>query len=198
MITAQTEDGRKVILYEDGRWEYIQEGESDISNSQDYDFRKVNWGDTKEQVRINETAKFSFEEGIDLIYTSHIAEMEVMIIYSFESNKLDSAKVLILEKYGKRDTYLTKFNSLKAVLTKKYGDAIEDQIIWRNNIYKNTPVDHGLALKLGHVGFFANWETNSMGIFLQLDGKGDVHSFHIYYQAKTKGSVSETEIMNDL
>lgn len=132
MKTAQAEDGRKVILYEDGRWEYVQDGESDISNSQEYDFRKVNWGASKEEVRKSETAKFSFEEGNDLIYKSHIAEMEVMIIYYFESNKLNRAIVAILEKYGKSDTYLTKFNSLKAMLTKKYGYAKEDQIIWRN------------------------------------------------------------------
>ena len=115
MITTQLENGRNVILYEDGRWEYIQESDSESLNKQEYDFRQIDWGASKEQVKASETAEFSKEVGCDLFYTANIHGIKATIIYAFKSDRLNKATVKFEEKFTNPDTYLIKFYSLKVL-----------------------------------------------------------------------------------
>ena len=71
---AFTEDGRKVLLRDDGTWEYVKE---------QYDFRKVRWGMTKAQVKEIENSKLVDEKDATLTYRTSVDNMACLAIYSF-------------------------------------------------------------------------------------------------------------------
>ncbi|MBV5340273.1 MAG: hypothetical protein J0665_12070 [Deltaproteobacteria bacterium] len=205
MITAQAEDGRKVILYEDVRWEYVQENDFKSINKQEYDFRRINLGASKKQVKASETEELLTEENTDYLeYRGNVAGMEARIAYHFQLNRLSGATIKLEEgKNVDRNTYLTEFYSLKAALNKKYGKSTEDNMLWRNNHYKNSPADLGLALMSGHVAIHSHWATDAMTIMLLIDGKNNKIDFVIEYIGEVAAYLVDNkdsilQIMQDL
>ena len=66
--TAITDDGRAVLLNEDGTWQYAPQDTNPQSDTIVFDFRKTKWGMTKELVRRAETAKLEQENEIKAKY----------------------------------------------------------------------------------------------------------------------------------
>jgi hypothetical protein len=153
------------------------------------DFRKVNWGMSMELVKRSETAKFYPEEETDqiLIYRTNIASLETFLSYYFVKDSLVKAKYLLDEKHSNKNLHINDFKTLKSKLKEKYGSPDDEDVIWRNDLYKDDSKDWGLAVSLGHLLYYATWETNGASIIVLLDGDNYTIRNQIEYISKKYG-----------
>ena len=107
------------------------------------DFRKMNFGDTKDQLK--ETypdVEFLIDsaEGMDLLYhEGNIAGITTQIGYIFFDNKLMSGSYIFAEKdYLRTDEERVRdYNNVSERLNEKYD--MEDNTQWFNTNYKDEP-----------------------------------------------------------
>jgi len=101
------------------------------------DFRNAKWGSTMSQVKSTESGKLIKETSEYIIYQTKLTDFDVYAIYIFAGNKLVRAKYSLLESHTNKNDYISDYNTLKSLLTKKYGNPTEDENIWKNDLYKN-------------------------------------------------------------
>lgn len=187
---ATTEDGKKVILKDDGTWEYVKEE----SKSEDkYDFRSTNWGMSKTQVKATEKMKLIKEYEDLLSYNGSVGELNCNIIYIFVGNKLVRSKYFFINEHFIKNDYIYDYNILKDMLEKKYGKPIDESQIWKNNLYKDDKENWGLAISIGHLLYYTIWETPSTIITLALDGDNFEINLQIEYSSKKLKTLEEKQ-----
>jgi hypothetical protein len=145
------------------------------------DFRETNWGMSREQVRKIEKAAFSRETERALVYEGKIGGLNCRILYFFAQEKLVRAKYLINEEHANKNDYIGDFNSLKESVIKNYGKPIGDSITWKNERYKSDPKQWGLAISIGDLSYFTNWDTPNTEIIEALFGDNNKISLGIQY-----------------
>jgi predicted RND superfamily exporter protein len=156
--------------------------------SQENDFRKTNWGMTKEEVKSTENNKIidedlgSTEEVI--VYKDQISSFDCFIGYIFVKNKLASAGYYINEEHSNKNVYIDDYEKLKDLLSKKYGNPIRDDVIWRDDLYKEDKSEWGLAISIGDLAYKALWETPTTEIELLLSGDNYNIELGIKYVSK--------------
>lgn len=105
---------------------------SDIAFSNQYDFRKVNWGMSKEEVENSEwwtnpitnksyKQKPKYDLGNEICYYVNIIEMVGNLTYEFVENKLISSRYNFIEEFEDEEQYIINFYKIKEYLVKKYG-----------------------------------------------------------------------------
>lgn len=150
-------------------------------NSQ-YDFRKTNWGMTKVQVQASETAEFvSQDKDRSLTFKGNVNDLDCWIIYVFAYDTLVKARYAIYEEHVNKNEYITDYEKLKEILKKKYGDPAKDRTTWVSNIYKDNSREWGLAISLGQLVYFTEWDTESTQIWLMLHGDNNKIQFSLEY-----------------
>jgi len=186
--TAITEDGKKVLLKDDGTWEYVKE---EPKKEDLYDFRKTNWGMTKAQVKKTEKSKLVNEDENLLVYQGTVSGLDCLIVYIFAEGKLVRAKYIFTKTHSNKNDYISDFNTLKEVLTKKYGKPVKDSHIWKNDLYRDDYQYWGFAVSLGHLVYFADWETSNTNLSLALYGENFEITLAIEYQSKKLKKLEE-------
>ena len=149
-----------------------------------YDFRKTKWGMSKQEVLASETLKPVSEREESLIYMSVVLHKKVLIGYSFIQNKLFRATYLLRERHTNQNDFIEDYDDFKEMLTKKYGRPKKDNIIWRNNLFKNDSSEWGTAIGFGHLVYACEWETNSTKILCLLNGDNFKISLGVGYESK--------------
>ena len=112
-----------------------------FSENRSYDFRKANWGMSKEQVKLLENKKPELEEDDRLVYSVEIDGRDYECIYRFLENKLYRSQHTLKDKYTNKDSYIDEYKRLKELLTKNFGKPKKDSDL--SNIYS----------------FLTTWET---------------------------------------
>jgi len=154
-----------------------------LANSQ-YDFRKTNWGMTKEQVLAAEVADFvSNDVDGTISYNGTVNDLECGIKYFFAHDTLVRARYVIYEEHTNKNDYISDYQKLKQLLTDKYGKPDKDRTTWLSNIYKDNQKDWGLAISLGQLAYFSQWDTETTQIWLMLQGDNDEIQFTIEYSS---------------
>ena len=151
---------------------------------QAHDFRKTDWGMTKEQVKGLETNKLFKETDVLIAYDAEVAGYKCIIYYNFAYDKLISARYLVTEKYKDLNKYVIEYNRIKDGLSDKYGKAIEDEVVWKNDTYRSDFPNWGLAISKDQMLFYSSWQTESTDIFYTLNGEKSVIDFSIEYYSK--------------
>jgi len=193
--TAITEDGERVILKDDGTWELIKEESKPKSET---DFRKASWGMSREQIKaLENNLKITMEKEEYLGYQTQIAGLDCNLIYFFTNNKLVRGRYFFTEPHSNRNDYILDYTTLKKLLEKKYGEASEDEQIWKNDLYKDDYDQWGFAVCVGHLVYYAKWETDITIIYLSLNGENYEISLMIEYQSKQLKSLEEQEWKKD-
>ena len=154
------------------------------SGSEKYDFRKTNWGMSKEQVKATENKKPDLEEDNALAYYVKINGDDYICAYSFLKDKLYNTGYVIAEKHTNRNLYIDDYKKLKETLIKKYGKPLTDRTTWDNDLYKGDRSEWGFAVSLGHLSYGATWETSTTYITLGLNGDNYKISLLIAYDSK--------------
>jgi len=102
-----------------------------------YDFRKTNWGMSKEQVKTTEDKKPDFEDNTILSYEVTIIEKDFECVYLFLEDKLYGSRYLFLGEHTNKNLYIDDYEELKDILTKEYGKPKIDKVIRKNDLFKN-------------------------------------------------------------
>jgi len=188
--TAITSSGNIVILNEDGTWKLLK-NEIDKSIS----FRKSTWGCSKEIVKAQEDKEIIYEDDDAIIYKGSISNLECSIIFIFTSEKLIRGRYYFDENHSNTNSYIDDYQLIKKLLIEKYGNPKEDEQIWKNDLYKDDYTGWGMAISLGHMYYYAKWETDQTEIFIQLYGDNYKIKHVIDYTSKALGAL-EDEISN--
>jgi len=167
---ATTDDGKKILLKSDGTWEYVTSTPTVQTNGDGFDFRKTTWGMSKEKVKQAETAKLEKDNGDLLIYSGVVSSMNVLIVYIFVDNQLVRAKYTFLEEHTNKNDYISDYKSINSALTEKYGNPNSDKEYWNNDLYKDDYDKKGFAVSMGHLKYYASWETAITEITAALTG----------------------------
>lgn len=137
-------------------------------DGQPYDFRKVHWGMSKNQVKKNETAEFIGETDNALLYRESIAGLDSKLVYMFEDEKLRISAYKFENEYSDVEDYINDYAKLKDAYTKKYGEPYTDEVKWTNDSFKDVPSMLGQALIEGHVSYITQWSLPETNIILKL------------------------------
>lgn len=146
--------------------------------------RNANWGWTKESVKKSETLKLISETKNELMYSGTLGNKKFNILYDFTKNKLTQVCYIYSESHVNNNNYISTYDDLKNILIKKYDTTATDQIIWKNNLYKDNEDDWGMACSAGHVTFKATWENSDTYVMLACIGENFKISLGIVYTSK--------------
>ena len=155
-----------------------------LSESEKYDFRKTNWGMSKEQVKAIEDKKPDFDEDTFVEYKVEISGNDFKCVYNFLQDKLYSSKYIFNGTHTNKNDYIYDYENLKEILIKKYGKPKADEVVWKNDLYKNDKQEWGMAISVGHLTYGAIWETPSTEIGLILVGNNYRIMLVIGYDSK--------------
>ncbi len=148
-----------------------QEIKQEISSGNEkYDFRKTNWGMSKEQVKATEDKKPDSEYDTSLVYYVKIGADDYLCGYNFLQDKLYNTGYVFVGEHSNKNEYIRDYKNLKEILTKEYGKPKTDRMAWDNDLFKNDRSQWGLAVSIGHLSYGNIWETSTTYITLRLDG----------------------------
>lgn len=153
-----------------------------ISQAQDYDFRQTRWGMSKLQVKNSENSQPLFDKKGELTYSVKIAGINAFAAYYFVDSILVKSAYVFEQNYSNRNDYIRDYKKVKDILTRKYGDPIMDETVWRNDLYRDDPQDYGFAISIGHLVYRSKWITPNTEIKLVLHGNKYKISFVAIYE----------------
>lgn len=186
-----TETGKKIVLKEDGAWEYAEKA---VPSAGAYDFRKCHWGMSRAQVKNLEKTELLKEAPEGLVYSGRVSNFPCFIAYYFVQDRLVRARYNITSSHEFPGGYLDQFKELQTILEKKYGLALRVEQKWWDELHKDDEASWGRAVALGHVAFWAAWETDTSEISLMLRGEDQQIFLEIEYCSKSLSDLeSEAE-----
>ena len=150
-----------------------------------YDFRKIKWGMSKEEIKKSESIPIKVDASDQtpsfLVYSTTISSLDTDLVYYFTENKCFAAVYVITEKHTNENDYIEDFRNLKKSLIEKYGEPETDKIIWKDDLFKDDYSDYGLAISIGDLYYKAIWKTKPHEIILSLDGDNYDISLNLFY-----------------
>lgn len=196
--TAITTSGKRVQLNEDFTWSYVESTETETK-----DFRKTTWGMTMEEVKAVETATPYGDESDDvLMFLGEISELECVIVYFFTNNLLTGGRYYFTEKHSNDNDYLSDYETMKELLSKKYGKPSTDDEYWKDDLYKDDYSSWGFAVSYGHYVRYAGWESDKTDIEIVISGENFSIRHQIDYMsvelADMKEEAYEKEALDEL
>lgn len=177
-LTAITSNGKSVTLKKDGTWKF-----KDEKSSKGHDFRKVNWGMSKLEVKATESGTIVKDDSVALAYEGNIAGLKSLIAYFFVNDLLVRAKYIFIEDHSNDNDFISDYDDVFKILNNKYGEPAKSQSIWKDDLYKSDFKKWGLAISLGHLVKFAAWKTADSDIWLGLDGDNFEISHSVEYSS---------------
>jgi hypothetical protein len=156
-----------------------------------FDLRKTTWGMTKEQVKASEELKPWGEEDDMIFYRSELAGRSCALAYRFVDDKLVSGSYVFNHTHTNQSDFFTDFDTMRDLLTEKYGKPKWGDTTWKNSLYRNEPEYRGLALGMGHITKTAGWSTPSTDISMRLTGDNYKVQFGIGYIGKRFEDLAE-------
>lgn len=186
--TAITTTGKRVTLNDDYTWSYIEE-----STTESFDFRKTFWGMSKEEVKSSETATpYGEKSDYTLMYLSNISDLDCVIVYFFTNNLLTGGRYYFTEKHSNDNDYLSDYENMKELLSKKYGTPSTDNEYWKDDLYKDDYSSWGFAVSYGHYVRYAGWESDKTDIEIVISGENFSIRHQIdYYSVEFKDMKEE-------
>ncbi len=148
------------------------------------DFRQANWGMSKEEVRAIESAEPDYESEDGLGYDVTIDGKNFLCLYAFLEDKLYQAGYHYVDTHVNDNNYIVNFEELKELLIQKYGKPKVDEIIWKNDLFKDDIQHWGMAICMGHLEYYTAWENESTRTLIKLYGDNYEISMIIGYYSK--------------
>lgn len=155
------------------------------------DFRGLEWGATPKEVKDAEEASFAGVDGTDLYYTTSLAGIDVVTRYHFLDGRLAEAAYLSTEEYINDNRHVEDYMKLKELLTDKYGAPVDDDVIWKSDLFKGETSALGTAVSSGHLVLQTIWEAQDTTIRMVLRGEGFDISHGIIYSEKATAAERE-------
>lgn len=144
-------------------------------------FRNMEWGTSIEEVKSLETAELVNEGEGMLMYKATVGGLDTIIGYAFTEDQLWKGMYLFQEEHSNNNLFLDDFEKIKNILEKKYGTPTSEGDIWRDYTYRDTPDKYGLAICVGDLEMYAEWEKEDVTIQLMLSGDNYKISHSVAY-----------------
>lgn len=165
---------------------FAQHGSAD-----DYNFRKTKWGMSIKQVKSSEPLDVLKEDEDFLLYKTSVIAKDVIIAYFFVDNQLVRTRYVLEESHTNKNDFIGDYNNFKEILSKKYGKPNQDEIFWKNELYKDDYSDWGTAISLGHLSYLSKWETQDTEIANMLWGENYKILCIVEYSSKNLKEIEE-------
>jgi hypothetical protein len=170
------------------------------------DFRNVTWGMVKAQVLAAESNK---PVNIREINGEVVVEYDLMqygdlasrVIYIFAKDKLVRAKYLFEVEHTELNDFIADFKRIEPRLQAQYGKPSGERAIWENDATQLEPKSYldqdratassilasdanvGLAVSLGHLRLFAQWDGVRTRVMHALSGENNRIVHQIEYRS---------------
>lgn len=176
------DDGRKVVLNEDGTWVYHKDVVTSAEEGS-RGFRKLSWGAHRLDVKQSEPSVAWLEDDGYLGFESALGGNECLVVFVFLNDMLVRGKYVFSQKFANDNTYLSKFDEFKDMLQKKYGVPDSDNEYWLNDLYQDDYQSWGMAVSAGHMSRFTMWVDGATKVCLSLTGEGYQCDLSIEYSS---------------
>lgn len=145
--------------------------ETPIEKRADADFRNAKWGDDIETVKKYEIEISLSESENQLAGETNIGGYDSYAGFLFDDNKLYEGLYAFPLNYSNAGQYIPVYDNLKDMLTQKYGEPYEDEII---PLTKQSQIDlagPAHALEYGYVVYRSQWQTDETNIMLGMSAE---------------------------
>lgn len=166
--------------------------------SEENDFRVAKWKDSMQEIMNKEGQKnlsqFPKEE---YAFNTEVAGMNCSAIYCFTLNMLSTGIYSFTEVYSNMNKYINNYESLVALLTKKYGEpipAISNNGLWYDDLWKDDYSQWGFAISMGHLSYMTRWELDRTTLTITLCGDNGKINFFIMYRSKELENLVQEKI----
>jgi hypothetical protein len=166
------------------------------------DFRKVSWGMSKAQVLASEDLELFEQHENTLIYKTNLMGFDAITGYIFAGDKLTRSKYIFTEEHTDKNDFILDYEKLKGFLKKKYGEPDIDEVIWKNEMFKDNQNLWGYCVSMGHVYYYTIWKTNRTRMGLVMDGDNFNIKTVIEYQSiefeGLEAELTEKKLLSEL
>lgn len=145
-------------------------------------FRGVEWGASKGDVKEVEGSAPIFEEDLYIVYQDTIGGLKANVFYQFYNDKLASAAYIFTEQHSQDNGYISDFKMVDDLLTEKYGEPESEKVNWEDDLYRDDPSRYGFAVSIGHLSYFTTWIDGDVEISNMLAGDNYTVNHAISYE----------------
>jgi hypothetical protein len=195
---AVADDGKKVLLRDNGTWSYLPADTTPaadapaadhttlidiVKNDKQFDFRKAKWGMSKKTVMASESAKLIQNRNDTLEYSVQFLGYNCRVIYKFSGDALSHAAFLVGQDHIDPSLFYTDYEALKKYLVPLFGEPAANRCDWVNEMYRSDKAKWGFAVSLGFLTCSTRWTSGRTGITLLIQGGNHQISTSIEYAA---------------
>jgi len=171
-----------------------------LFSEEQYDFRKVKWGMSFEEVLKSENInpKSSIKDEY-ISYNDSIFFKDCNLNYYFFERKLSRIFISFGDLFPlEKNNYFEEYNEIKKLYEKRYGKVSKSQTIWYNKKFKNNPDRINEAISKNHVNIGDAWilEKTVISLGIVVNDSGKV-SIVVLYKEKIEGTMSEKDYLSD-
>lgn len=179
-----TNDSTGVQLSSDATASSIDQTKNSNSKNETelYNFRTSNWGDSKEDVLNHEKETQLKQTGPSLTGNVMVYGLDSFVTYNFNSDQLVRGIYMFYLDYSDTKEYISKYDELKNTVSQLYGDPIYDRIA---PLVEESIIDgeeDTESLSLGHVFYITQWETETTSITLGMNSTNNKITVTLGYE----------------
>ena len=150
---------------------------------------QAHWGQEPKALRLSVAGAVERDEEGKLIYLRNLSDHGVLEGYEFRHEALVRGQYILLQRpLNGRNEFIGYYQTLKEQLTATYGSLTNDQTVWDNDLYQPVPSYWGVAVLIGHLHYYASWETEDGTITLELTGNRHSKLFLEYRSHREEAS----------
>ena len=148
-----------------------------------FDYRKVRWGMTLEQVLKLEGGFLPPDKPNTLdVGTINVNGRSASLSYGFEKKRLIAAAVVFSDTYTNNNRYISEHKSVDKALTSKYGKATNTKLSYLKK--PTISLDPGYELDMGNAQYLTQWKNDRTVIKHILHApKGTIYHYIQYFSA---------------
>jgi hypothetical protein len=179
-FVATSEDGVRFKLNNDGSWQL----DTTPANKECLRFRSSNWGDSVAKIKAVEGQDAVHETDDFLIYEAHVGGFPANLVFKFINGMFHSGWYSFKQEHSDTNDFLNDFESLKNLMTIKYGKEVEIKDYWFNDLFRNDYAERGMAISRGDHSIFIKWNDSETDITLQITGDNYEINLMLIYKSK--------------
>lgn len=168
------------------------QGTSTENDAGKFTYQGLDWESSKNDVR-KEFPDYDLT-GNDLAGPTTVGKLDALHYFGFESGSLKVIAFSFLEEHTNKNIYIEDYNYIKKLLIQKYGPPTDEDMNWRDTLFKDDPEDYGLAIARGDLEYNTDWRLSDTNITLTLKGDNyKISHFLLYLPLNKKSSVSTSD-----
>lgn len=146
-----------------------------------YDFRKANWGMSKQEVKESEEKEPIIENENTIDYSIVLSGMQAQVGYTFKDDELIRAGFFFFSKLETTNDYIEEYKKLKEELTKVNGNPVIDTEKQKDPSQRIDSENKGEAVCNGDMLYATQWDLPTTDIQLVLRGENSECKLTILY-----------------